>query len=111
MASVPVKASARERAKRTLLTGLGLDVAIAVAAALLAWLPTADVVSSAAWLVLVTSLIKTILQAVASYVLRLKVTPAEEAPLVEGAYLVTSTGREINQRPKVIERYLADGNR
>jgi hypothetical protein len=105
-ASAPVKASARERALRTFYTGLGLDVAVAVAAALLAWLPAADVADRTAWLVLLASLLKTVLQAVASYIIRLRVTPAEEAPLIDGAYLVTNAGTEVDQRPKAVERYL-----
>lgn len=73
-----VKAAATERAARTAVQGLALDVAVAVAVALLAWLPNADLSSSAAWIILGTSLAKTILTAVASYVMRLKVSPAEE---------------------------------
>lgn len=72
------QAAARERAVRTFVQGLGLDVLVAVAAALLAWLPSADVTSSAAWLILGAALIKTVLQAAAAYVLRLKIRPTEE---------------------------------
>lgn len=94
MASTQVKAAATERATRTLWQGLGIDVAIAVAAALLAWLPDADVLDGAAWLILGTILIKTVLQAVASYVMRLKLAPREEtirpAQLHGDAYQVTN---------------------
>ncbi len=76
MATKAVKADATERSIRTLFTGAGLDVAIAIAAAILSWLPAADVSSRTAWIVLATALVKTILQAVASYVLRLKVAPS-----------------------------------
>lgn len=79
MATTPAtRKDAADRSVRTLLTGVGLDVAIAIAAALLAWLPDADVSSTAAWIVLGTAVTKTVLQAVASYVLRLKVAPATQ---------------------------------
>ena len=83
------RAAAVERGTRTLWQGLGLDVAIAVAMVLLMWLPDADVSSSEAWLVLGTALVKSVLTAVASYVLRLKKPPTQEAELVDGAYLIT----------------------
>lgn len=83
----PTQAAARERAVRTFLTGLGVDVVVGIAAALLAWLPAANVSDKAAWLVLAATLIKTVLTSVASYVLRLKVQPATE---VDGAFQITS---------------------
>lgn len=69
------KADATQRAKRTFIQGIALDVAVAVAVALLAWLPDADMTSKQAWIILGTSLAKTVLTAVASYVMRLKVRP------------------------------------
>ena len=89
-------AAATERGRRTLWQGLALDLAIAVAVTLLAWLPDADVASSTAWLILGTALVKSVLTALASYVMRLKVQPAKEAELVDGAYLITDldTGRQ-----------------
>lgn len=82
-------AAAAERGRRTLWQGLALDVAIAVAMVLLVWLPDADVTSAEGWVILGTALLKTVLTAVASYVMRLKVQPAKEAELVDGAYLIT----------------------
>lgn len=70
-----VQADAKQRAKRTLIQGIALDVAVAVAVALLAWLPDADLTNKQAWIILGTSLAKTVLTAVASYVMRLKVAP------------------------------------
>lgn len=87
MSSTPTKAAATERAKRSLWTGLALDLAVAVATALLVWLPGADVSSTTAWVILGTTLLKTVLQAAASYVLRLKVQPATE--LADGAFVIT----------------------
>lgn len=81
--------AAGERGRRTLWQGLALDLAIAVAVTLLAWLPDADVASSTAWVILGTALLKSVLTALASYVMRLKVAPAQEAELVDGAYLIT----------------------
>lgn len=80
MTTSAVKADAAERSVRTLLTGLALDVIVAIAAALLVWLPDADVSSREAWTVLLALLVKTILQAAASYVVRLKVAPSASTP-------------------------------
>ena len=70
-----VRTDATDRARRTLFQGLAIDVAVAIAAALLVWLPDADISSSEAWIVLGTTLAKTVLTAVASFVMRLKVDP------------------------------------
>lgn len=78
MTTAPVKAAAVERGRRTIAQGLGIDVAVAVAVVLLAWLPDADVSSREAWLILGTAVLKSVLTAGASYVMRLKVTPSEE---------------------------------
>lgn len=78
MTTKATKAAATERATRTALQGIAIDVAVAIAVALLAWLPDADLSSRAAWLILGTTLAKTVLTAVASYVMRLKVAPSEE---------------------------------
>ena len=75
MTNTAVQADAKQRAKRTFIQGIALDVAVAVAVALLAWLPDADLTSKQAWIILGTSLAKTVLTAVASYVMRLKVRP------------------------------------
>lgn len=73
--ALPVKVDAKSRAVRTFLQGIGIDVAVAIAAGLLLWLPDADLSSREAWIVLGTSVAKSVLTAVASYVMRLKVTP------------------------------------
>lgn len=91
MASTPAHRAAVERATRTLWQGLGIDVAVAIAAALLAWLPDADVLNGSAWLLLATVLLKTVLQAIAAYVMRLKVAPLREAPIVDGAHVITDS--------------------
>jgi len=67
-----LQTDARNRASRALYQGLAIDVAVAVAAALLVWLPDADITTSEAWLVLGVALVKTVLQAAASYVMRAK---------------------------------------
>lgn len=81
--------AAWERAKRTFTQGVGLDVAIAVAAALLVWLPEADVLDGTAWVILGTAVLKTVLTAIASYVMRLKVSPKTEvrADLAESSHV------------------------
>lgn len=99
MASAPVKAAATERGRRTLVQGLAIDVAIAVAVVLLAWLPDADLTAGEAWLALGVAVGKSVLTAVASYVMRLKVTPSTEAvdppapsgPLPPGTTVRTTT--------------------
>jgi hypothetical protein len=63
---------AKNRATRSFYQGFGIDIAVAVAMALLAWLPDADVSKKEAWLILGTSLVKTVRQAGAAYVMRLK---------------------------------------
>ena len=68
--SPTTRTDATDRAWRTLVQGL------AIAAALLVWLPDADISTSEAWVVLGTTLAKTELTAVASFVMRLKVDPA-----------------------------------
>ena len=106
--AAPVKASALERAIRTFKTGIGIDIGVAVAMALLAWLPDADISNRTAWLILAGTLVKTILQAAASYVVRLKSTPKQEAPVVDGAYLVTDIGERVPATPKSIDAYVKD---
>lgn len=70
------RTDATDRAWRTLVQGLAIDIGVATAAALLVWLPDADISSAEAWIVLGTTLAKTVLTAVASFVMRLKVDPA-----------------------------------
>lgn len=87
--TAPVKAAATERGVRTLVQGLGIDVAVAVAVVLLAWLPDANLTASEAWLALGVAVGKSVLTAVASYVMRLKAAPAREAAYVDGAHVIT----------------------
>lgn len=84
-----VQAAAVERGTRSLWQGLAIDLAVAVAMVLLMWLPDADLTSREAWLVLGTSVAKSVLTAAASYVMRLKVAPLEEAPVINGAHVIT----------------------
>lgn len=79
MTTPAVRTDAANRGFRTLAQGAALDVAIAIAAALLVWLPDADLSSRAAWIILGTAVAKTVLTALASYVMRLKVTPPAQA--------------------------------
>lgn len=75
MPDAVTQADAVKRSKRTLWQGLAIDIGVAVAAVLLLWLPDADISSREAWIVLSTSVIKTGLTAIASYVMRLKIAP------------------------------------
>jgi hypothetical protein len=63
---------ARNRAVRAFAQGLAIDIATALAALLLLWLPDADLSSGDAWLVLATGAARTVLQSIASYVMRAK---------------------------------------
>lgn len=82
-------ADAKNRAVRSFIQGLGIDLATAIAAALLLWLPDADLSSRDAWIVLGTGLVRTVLGTVASYVMRRFVdgsavpTPLPPAPVPE----------------------------
>lgn len=67
-----LKVDARNRAWRTLLQGLATDVLVALAAALLAWLPDADITSREAWTAIGVTLAKTALTTAASWVMRAK---------------------------------------
>lgn len=75
MPTPATRTDAANRGWRTFAQGVAIDVAVAVAVALLAWLPDADLSSRAAWIILGTAVGKTVLTAVASYVMRLKVQP------------------------------------
>jgi len=78
MTTTPTRADAADRGWRTLIQGLAIDVLVAVAAVLLVWLPDADISKVEAWIVLGTAVAKSVLTAVASYVMRLKVAPGGE---------------------------------
>jgi hypothetical protein len=65
-----VEQDAQNRAWRTFLQGLLIDVVVAIAAALLVWLPDADLTSAQGWTIFGVSVGKTVLTAVASYVMR-----------------------------------------
>lgn len=67
---VDLAKDARNRALRSFLQGLGLDVLTAVAVAITLWLPDADLSSRDAWIVLATGLARTVLGTAASYVMR-----------------------------------------
>lgn len=78
MTSTATTRDAAIRSRRTFVQGLAVDVCVAVAVTLLAWLPDADVATSTAWIILGTAVLKSVLTAVASYVARLKITPLDE---------------------------------
>ncbi|WP_269304947.1 hypothetical protein [Aeromicrobium sp. HA] len=66
------KADAANRSVRTLIQGLAVDALIAVAGVLLVWLPDADLTSREAWTVVAITAAKSVLTAVASYVMRIR---------------------------------------
>ncbi|WP_263729946.1 hypothetical protein [Cellulomonas sp. SG140] len=82
--SSTVRADARERALRTLWTSLGVDLAVAVGVVLSTWIVDADLSSPAAWTGLGLLVARSAITSVASYLVRMKVTPAitasEDAP-------------------------------
>lgn len=65
-----VEADARNRLWRTLYSGLGIDIAVAVALSLGVFLATNNGWSTIEWAVLSYSIFKSMLQAVVSYVIR-----------------------------------------
>lgn len=72
---IAVKADARERAVRTLVTSLGVDVLVGVGIVASDWIGSADIRSSAAWATLGVLVAKSAITAVASYLVRLRVSP------------------------------------
>ena len=66
------KVDAVDRSRRSLIQGALWDVVIAVCAAMLVWLPDADISSREGWIVFGTALAKTVLTALASYVMRVR---------------------------------------
>jgi hypothetical protein len=87
MSATPLSIDAANRAKRSFIQGLFIDVLVAIAAALLVWLPGADLSSADAWKIIGLTLAKTVLQSAASYVMRRFVdgsavpTPLPPAPV------------------------------
>lgn len=82
MTTRALKADAKNRAARTLLQGLAIDVLIAVGTALAMWLPDATLTAGESWLVLGVSVGKTALTVLASWLMRLKIAVcALPAPL------------------------------
>lgn len=72
-------ADARDRAKRTALQALGTDLLAALGVSLSAWAADADITTQAAWAALGVMFGKSCLQIVASYLMRLKMAPADAA--------------------------------
>lgn len=72
----PVRSDAFNRAVRTLWTGFGVDAAAAVGAGALTLLNGGDVMSPLFWTAVGTLAAKSIVTAFASYLVRLKFTPA-----------------------------------
>ena len=72
MATAILRNDAKNRAIRTLYQGLFLDVLIAVGASLSAWLATDPTFEKAAWVALGVAVTKSVLQAVAAWLMRLK---------------------------------------
>lgn len=75
------KLDARNRAIRTFLANLGLDVAITLLSVLATAILTLDITSKEAWTTLGILLLKTALSAPASYIARLKFGPKQAVPL------------------------------
>jgi hypothetical protein len=69
-----VVADAKSRSKRTFVQGLGIDLAVATVAVILAFVGQ-DPFNRNTWILLGALLAKTLVQTVASYVMRLRVTP------------------------------------
>lgn len=66
-----LKADAKNRALRSFLQGLGIDVAVAVALVLLTVFKDADSWGAVQWTILSFTLFKTVVQSCASYVMRM----------------------------------------
>ena len=71
-ATSPVRLDAQNRGVRSLYQGLVIDLLVAVGVALAMWLPDADLATGTAWLILGTAVVKSALQALAAFLMRLK---------------------------------------
>jgi len=76
VADNPVRTDARVRALRTLWTSLGIDLAVALGVVLTTWITDADLSNPAAWTTLAVLVGKSLIECVAAYLVRLKVTPS-----------------------------------
>jgi hypothetical protein len=74
-APTSVKLDALNRAARTLYTAFGADALILIGAGLLTMLDTVDISSTTFWMGLGLLIVKSVLTALGSYLLRLKKAP------------------------------------
>lgn len=72
-----VKMDALNRALRTLYVGFGVDALALIGAGLLDLLNTVEVTAQAFWVALLVLVVKSVLSALGSYLLRLKVAPKQ----------------------------------
>lgn len=70
------KIDARVRAMRTLWTSLGVDLTVAIGFILTDWIVTADITQTEAWIALGILVARSVVTSVASFMVRLKVTPS-----------------------------------
>lgn len=75
LTQTPVQADALNRALRTLWTGFGVDAATAIGAGILLLLNDVDVNSGVFWTSAGVLVLKSVVTAFASYLVRLKFTP------------------------------------
>jgi hypothetical protein len=75
-----VVADAKSRSGRTFVQGLLIDITFAVIAVMVGLSSDFDPMQKGAWIVLAALVIKTIIQTIVSYVMRLKVTPTIKTP-------------------------------
>lgn len=74
-----VKMDALNRALRTLYVGFGVDALALIGAGLLDLLNTVEVTAQGFWVALLVLVVKSVLSALGSYLLRLKVAPKQPA--------------------------------
>jgi len=84
-AAPSVKFDALNRAWRTLYTAFGADAAILIGAGLLELLDKVDISTTAFWIGLAILVVKSVLTALGSYLLRLKHAPKTPPPAVTAA--------------------------
>ena len=74
-----IKADAGDRAFRSLQQGFGIDLLVGIGVALAAWAATlsdTEVPASTSWVILAVTVGKSVVQAAAAWLMRLKVAPA-----------------------------------
>jgi len=81
-------ADAKSRSARTFFQGLAIDIFYALVALLLSVLHEGGVLNKVGWAILIALVIKTLIQTVISYIMRMKITPTAKDPEGQRVHLL-----------------------